>query len=78
MSTAETLVDIYRTLLSLDSKTLTKVRSYINSLKSESTDGWDGLTTTQQKEIENAIHSLENGEGIPHKKVMAKYKGKYL
>ncbi len=75
MSTAETLVDIYKSLLSFDSSTLKKVRAYVNSLKS---DGWDSLSKQQQGKIEEAILSLKNGEGKSHEKVMAKYKGKYL
>ena len=77
MGTAEALVEIYKNLLSLDNKTLNKVRAYVSSLKAKKTDGWDTLTKGQQKEIEEALRSLENGKGIPHEKVMANYK-KYL
>lgn len=79
MSTAELKSNLYKLIESInDSKTLNAIYALITSKAKEKTDGWDALTKQQQKEIEDAIRSLENGEGIPHEKVMAKYKGKYL
>ena len=46
--------------------------------KSGSADWWDTLTKEQKSEIEQALHELQSGKGIPHKDVMAKYKGKYI
>ena len=79
MSTVELKSSLHQLIDAInDSKTLKVVYSLLSKQAKQKTDGWDSLTKQQQKEIEEAIHSLEKGDGIPHEKVMAKYKGKYL
>ena len=79
MSTLELKSNLHNLIDTInDSKTLKAIYALLSKKTKQKTDGWDTLTKQQQKEIEDAIHSLEKGEGIPHEKVMAKYKGKYL
>ena len=40
-------------------------------------DWWDEISSEHQKAIDKGIAQLDNGEAIPHKKVMKKY-GKWL
>ncbi len=48
--------------------------SKIELLQKTNVDRWDELTKAQKQEIEEAFTELENGKGIPHRKVMAKFK----
>ena len=79
MSTAEIKSSLHSLIDTMnDSKTLKAIYMLLSKSAKQKVDGWDTLTKRQQKEIEDAINSIENGEGVPHEKVMAKYKGKYL
>lgn len=48
--------------------------SKIELLQKANIDHWDELTTEQKQEIEEAFAQLENGKGITHRQVMAKFK----
>lgn len=48
--------------------------SKIELLQKTNVDRWDELTKAQQQEIEEAFTELENGKGISHREVMAKFK----
>jgi len=77
MSTPELKYTLFKFIDAInDNKTLKDIYSFI----SEKTDAdfWDSLSSEQKREIESAIKQLDSGLGIPHHKVMAKYKGKYV
>jgi len=77
MSTTELKYSLFRAIDSInDSKTLKDIYSFIS--KKTKTDFWESLTKAQKDEIEKALKELDSGAGIPHEKVMAKYKGKYV
>lgn len=48
--------------------------SKIELLQRTNVDHWDELSKEQQQEIEEAFTELENGEGMPHREVIAKFK----
>ena len=78
MSTVELKSSIYELVNSTrDSKLLTLVYKIL-SAKKTNVDFWDTLTVEQKEEIELSLKDLEEGKGIPHEEVMAKYKGKYI
>ena len=64
---------------SKNAKLLSVVYQLLSSDKSKKSnnDWWDYLTDEQKSEIEQSLRELQSGQGIPHKTVMAKYKGKY-
>lgn len=77
MSTSELKYTMFKVIDSInDSKTLSEIYNFIT--KKSDVDFWDKLTDAQKKEIETALKELDEGKGIPHEKVMAKYKGKYI
>lgn len=67
----EKKLNIIEWLLKLKDDTII---SKIELLQKTNVDHWDELTTEQKKEIEEAFTELENGKGIPHRQVMAKFK----
>ena len=77
MSTAEIKYTLFKVIDSIeDSKALKDIYSFVT--KRTDADFFDGLTEEQKAEITSAISELDTGLGIPHEKVMAKYKGKYI
>ena len=52
----------------------TTIINKIELLQKTNVDHWDELTKSQKQEIEEAFAELENGKGIPHREVMAKFK----
>jgi len=42
-----------------------------------STDFWDELTEKQKAQVQASIHQLDDGEGIPHDKVMEELRKEY-
>ena len=46
--------------------------------KSSEKDFWDELPDGVKQSIDNAKTELEKGEGIPHEKVMAEIKSRFL
>jgi len=75
MSTTELKYSLFKIIDTInDSKKLKDIYSFV----SEKADIWDSLTDEQKEEIEQALKELNKGLGIPHEKVMAKYKGKYV
>jgi len=41
-------------------------------------DGWKSLTKEQKEGIFKAIKEIEEGKGIPHEEIMAKFRNKYV
>ena len=77
MSTTELKYTLFKVIDAInDNKTLKDIYSFV--AKKTDTDFWDTLTEEQKMEIEAALKELDSDLGIPHEKVMAKYKGKYL
>ena len=76
MSTAELKYTLFKIIDAInDSKTLKDIYSFVS--KKAGPDLWDELTEEQKQEITHALKELDSGKGIPHEKVMSKYKGKY-
>jgi hypothetical protein len=67
----EKKLSIIEWLLQLNDDTII---SKIELLQRTNVDHWDELTKAQKQEIEEAFAELENGKGIPHNQVMAKFK----
>lgn len=65
-------IEIAKMLLSTDNVIILKKIKAI--LKGKETDWWDEASDEEKAAIEKGIAQLENGEGIPHEKVMKKYK----
>jgi hypothetical protein len=77
MSTAEIKYTLFKAIDTInDSKTLKDIYSFVT--KRTDTDFFDTLTDEQKEEIASALKELDSGLGVPHAKVMAKYKGKYV
>ena len=77
MSTTELKYNLFKVIDSInDNKALKDIYSFIT--KKTDADFWDALTLEQKEEINAALKELDAGLGIPHEKVMAKYKGKYI
>ncbi|HEV7229890.1 MAG TPA: hypothetical protein VGO45_01095 [Bacteroidia bacterium] len=77
MSTSELKYTLFRAIDTInDNKTLKDIYSFIS--KKTKTDFWESLSKDQKEEIEKALKELDSGAGVPHEKVMAKYKGKYV
>ncbi|OFY83046.1 MAG: hypothetical protein A3F72_18790 [Bacteroidetes bacterium RIFCSPLOWO2_12_FULL_35_15] len=67
----EKKLNIIEWLLKLKDDTII---SKIELLQKTNVDSWDELTKEQKQEIEEAFSELENGKGIPHREVIAKFK----
>jgi len=77
MSSTELKYTLFKVIDSInDAKTLKDIYSFIT--KKSDVEFWDTLTKEQKEEIEEALKELDAGLGIPHEKVMSKYKGKYI
>ncbi|MFI5151574.1 MAG: hypothetical protein ACHQRM_17755 [Bacteroidia bacterium] len=77
MSTSELKYTLFRAIDTInDNKTLKDIYTFIS--RKTKADFWETLTKDQREEIEKALKELDSGAGIPHEKVMAKYKGKYV
>ena len=77
MSTAEIKYTLFKVIDSIDDgKTLKDIYSFVT--KRTDADFMDTLSKEQKEEIASALIELDSGMGIPHEKVMAKYKGKYV
>ena len=77
MSTAELKYAMFKVIDAIqDNQKLKDIYSFI--AKKADVDFWDTLPAEQKDEIEKALSDLDEGLGIPHEKVMAKYKNKYF
>ena len=77
MSSAELKYTLFKVIDAInDNKTLKDIYSFVS--KKTDADFWDSLSKEQKSDIENALKELDAGKGIPHEKVMAQFKGKYL
>ena len=79
MDASELKLKIFREIDSLEKSKLQEVYGYLqNFVRGEKDlDEWDDLTFAQQQGIIDAIEELNDGNGIPHEKVISKYRKKY-
>lgn len=79
MNLAELKIKIFRQVDSLDSIKLEELygimQNYING--KQEIDDWIGVTSDERQGIETAIKELDLGKGIPHTKVISKFRKKY-
>ena len=79
MNTAEIKLNFIRKIDSLKANRLQEaygiLLNYLNSKKP--LNSWDELSKYEQTAIEEGLAQLDNGKGISHKQVMAKYRKKY-
>jgi hypothetical protein len=79
MNVAELKLKIFREVDLLETSKLEEfygmMLNFINSKKE--VDEWVGLTENEIIGIKAAINELDSGKGIPHDKVLSKFKNKY-
>jgi hypothetical protein len=79
MNTSDLKLKIFRQVDSLEKSRIEELYgvflNYINGLKG--INDWDKLSDNQKLGITNAIKEIDSGKGIPHEKVIAKYRKKY-
>jgi len=79
MNTSELKLKIFRQVDSLERTRLEDfygvLTNFINSQKEIS--DWIKLTEDQKQGILDAIEEIDSGKGIPHDKVISKYRMKY-
>jgi len=79
MSTEEIKLKIFRQVDSLDANKLKElygvIQNYFNSKREE--DEWIGVNMTEKQGIEDAMHELDAGKGIPDEQVMSRLRKKY-
>lgn len=80
MTSADIKIKLFRQIDSLDKNKLEELygifSNFINGGKEPG--DWDTLTEEQQKGIADAMKEIDAGKGIPHEKVMARVRKKYL
>ena len=80
MTVSDLKLEIFRQVDSLDKSHLEELYgvfiNYINGKKDISE--WEKLSEEQKQGILDSIEEIDNGKGIPHEKVMAKIRKKYL
>jgi hypothetical protein len=65
-------IKLAQAILSIDSEVILKhVKAVLSSYQ---TDLWDELPDDVKASVTRARTQLKNGEGVPHKEVMKKYK----
>jgi hypothetical protein len=79
MDASELKLKIFREIDSLEKGKLQEVYGYLqNFVRGEKDlDDWNSLTYTQQQGLIEAIDELNDGQGIPHEKVISKFRKKY-
>lgn len=65
-------IELVKMILNTNDKTLISTIKKIFTKKT--VDFWDELDEEVKADVEEAIKQLERGEGIPHEKVMKRYK----
>jgi len=78
MNTTDLKLTIMRQVDTLEDEILKEVLTYIQKkLTSQQLNGLDALSEEQQKAIQQAQQSIKEGKGIPHQKIVDKYKTIY-
>ena len=79
MNTSELKLKIFRQLDALDEKTLEKAYGMLLNFFNSTDDSseWNKLSKKQQEGIREGVRQLDQGQGIPRKKVMGKVRKKY-
>ena len=79
MTTSQLKLQLFRKIDRLQARNVKEaygiLLNYIN--KTTSGETWDSLIDAERAAIEEGISQLDRGEGIPHQRVMAKYRKKY-
>ena len=80
MTASDLKLKIFRQIDSLERNRLEEIygvlMNYINGHKD--IHDWEKLSEEQKQGIIEAIDEIDSGKGIPHQKVMAKIRKKYL
>jgi hypothetical protein len=79
MDASELKLKILRQIDSLEESKLQEVYGFLQNFVrgQKDLDEWDDLNTAQQQGILDAIEELNDGKGILHESVIAKYRKKY-
>ena len=79
MDASELKLKIFREIDSLEKSKLQEVYGYLqNFVRGEKDlDEWNSLSSLQKQGILDAIDELDTGSGIPHEKVISKFRNKY-
>ena len=78
MNTTDLKLTIMRQVDTLEDESLKEVLTYIqDKLTSQQLNGLDALSEEQKKAIQQAQQSIKEGKGIPHQKIVDKYKTIY-
>jgi hypothetical protein len=79
MDASELKLKIFREIDSLEESKLQEVYGFLqNFVRGEKDlDEWDDLNSAQKQGILDAIEELNDGKGILHESVIAKYRKKY-
>lgn len=65
-------IELVKMILNTNDKSLLEIIK--NIFTRQSVDLWDELDEEVKADVEEAIRQLDKGEGIPHERVMKKYK----
>jgi hypothetical protein len=79
MDASELRLKILKEIESLEETKLQKVYGFLQNFirGQKDLDEWDDLNTAQQQGIIDAIEELNEGKGVAHESVIAKYRKKY-
>jgi len=79
MTVSDLKLKLFRQIDSLENDRLEElygvILNYINGQKDM--NDWNELSDEQKKGIEDALHEIDAGKGIPHASVMANIRKKY-
>ena len=65
-------IELIQILLQTNSEDI--IKKVKTLLKKEQKDWWDETSEAERRSIEKGLAQLDRGEGIPHEKVMKKYR----
>ena len=79
MNSSDIKLDILRKIDTLNGTSLKEAYGLLLNylITKRSTDNWENLSLPERDMIDEGIRQLDNDEGIPHKKVVSKYRRKY-
>ena len=76
MNIAVSKIELAKQILSINDKSI--IRQVKALLEVQKDDWYDELPEYVKQSVEISEKQLANGEGIPHKEVMKKYKSQYM
>jgi len=72
-NTLELKNNLHKLIAETDDKDiLSKVQSYLTTLKTKNIDWWDTISSAEKESIKTGLKQLANGEGKPHEEVKQK------